>query len=110
MSLYDENVKALAFYRDIIPVWAESKFYTKDIKPANRSEQKFSELSSIKQVEHCLWMTIEMQRMLKETQGNVSIDKLARWLGFIQATLIINGLTEISAERERTRPWFKDEK
>jgi hypothetical protein len=34
------------------------------------------------------------------------IDKLNRWLGFIQATVVFNGLTTVQKERDFSRPLF----
>jgi hypothetical protein len=36
------------------------------------------------------------------------IDKLSRWLGFIQACLAFHGLTTVKEEREATRPLFRE--
>lgn len=45
----------------------------------------------------------------KESQSKtLSIFKLNRWLGYVQGCLIERGLTSIEAERNWTRPLFKD--
>lgn len=36
------------------------------------------------------------------------IDKLSRWIGFIQGVLACNGLLDVKAERDRTRPFFHE--
>ena len=38
--------------------------------------------------------------------ANWPIDKVARWIGFIQATIIASGLTSVDAERDFSRPLF----
>lgn len=39
---------------------------------------------------------------------NWPIDKLSRWLGFIQACLVFHGLTTVEEERKVTRPLFHE--
>ena len=41
-------------------------------------------------------------------QNNLPIDKLSRWLGFVQATCIFEGYTTIDAERDFSRPLFHE--
>ena len=50
--------------------------------------------------------------MCREALANPGwpIDKLSRWLGFVQAILIINGKTTVDIERDRTRPLFTEVK
>lgn len=36
------------------------------------------------------------------------IDKLSRWLGFIQGTMITNGRTDVDSQRDFTRPLFHE--
>lgn len=57
------------------------------------------------QLKHCHWMC---DKAISEA-NNWPIDKLSRWLGFVQAILIIYGLTTINKERDETRPLFKKE-
>lgn len=108
MTIYEEHIKALEFYRDQIPQWANEKYVGRVI-PTNFSEMEFPLLTKREQLCHCVWMTEEMLRMIKKENGNIAIDKIARWTGFIQGVIIVHGLTSIANERERTRPWFKKE-
>ena len=41
-----------------------------------------------------------------EKSQSFPIDKLNRWLGFVQAALIFNGLTSVLEERDFSRPLF----
>lgn len=42
-----------------------------------------------------------------ERGPELRLDKLARWIGFIQGVLAVNGVIEVDAERDRTRPIFQ---
>jgi hypothetical protein len=55
--------------------------------------------------ENAYWLAIQGQ-IHSET---LPIDKLNRWLGFIQAVAIINKYTTVQAERDFTRPLFTKE-
>ena len=52
--------------------------------------------------EHLVWMIGECLLNIRTMQ----IDKLSRWIGFIQGVLAANGLLDVDEERERTRPLF----
>lgn len=43
-----------------------------------------------------------------ENGSSWPIDKVARWIGYIQATMIITGLTSVDAERDFSRPLFHE--
>jgi len=47
-----------------------------------------------------------MCRTALENIGSDPIDKLSRWLGFVQGTLVMHGLACVDAEREFSRPLF----
>ncbi len=34
------------------------------------------------------------------------VDKLGRWVGFVQGVLALSGCMDVDAERDRTRPFF----
>lgn len=52
--------------------------------------------------EHLLWMCETAQ-----AQGSTwPIDKLSRWLGFVQGVLTMNGLLSVETERDFSRPLF----
>jgi len=106
-TIYEEHISALEFYRDTIPIWWKEKSKFGVVVPHNFSDHKFSDLQVNQQICHCLWMMEEMLRIDKKEKSNVAIDKVARWIGFVQGVLIVHGFTEIQDERERTRPWFK---
>lgn len=48
---------------------------------------------------HLRWMLAELPLLL-------TADKANRWLGFIQACIILQGLTDVQTERDFTRPYF----
>jgi hypothetical protein len=54
---------------------------------------------------HALWMCRTMYKEMKQT--HISLDKASRWLGFVQAVVILSGLTTVKEERDLTRPWFR---
>jgi len=54
--------------------------------------------------EHIKWMISEVDC------DNWEIDKISRWLGFIQGVLVCNGILNVDEERNYTRPLFKGEK
>jgi hypothetical protein len=37
------------------------------------------------------------------------LDKMSRWLGFVQGVLIMQGITTVNTERDYSRPLFKPE-
>jgi hypothetical protein len=37
---------------------------------------------------------------------NWGVDKVSRWLGFVQGVMIVNGLLTVDAERDYSRPIF----
>jgi len=41
-----------------------------------------------------------------ERSEELEIDKLGRWVGFIQGVLMTHGLLDVNEERDRTRPIF----
>lgn len=55
--------------------------------------------------------TLELYEFIKEFRQGCSdrlpLNKLNRWLGYIQGTLISLGLTTVEAERNWTRPLFR---
>jgi hypothetical protein len=50
---------------------------------------------------HLRWMIVEMSK------GEMPIDKLNRWLGFIQGIMIERKLLTVPGERNATREIFK---
>lgn len=54
------------------------------------------------QLSYAGWMLDQM----KENADAWPVDKLNRWLGFVQAILVMHGVTSVSDERNRTRPIF----
>jgi hypothetical protein len=44
----------------------------------------------------------------KALEEKMTVDKLSRWLGFIQGVLIMNGVLEQEQERTRTRGIFQE--
>lgn len=75
------------------------------IKSADLSAKKITYKNLPEMLPHARWMC-ETALAKKET---FSFDKASRWLGFVQAIMIFNGLTSIEDERNITRPWFNKE-
>lgn len=98
--MIDENTnKAFQYYLD-----QHLKSYTAN----NYSERAdFWTLGKRQHMEHAKWMCLEV---LKPENAHYSIDKKSRWLGFVQALIILNGYSTIKEERDITRPWFKHTK
>lgn len=56
---------------------------------------------------HILNMCYILKKNIKPLTGTgFSVDKFSRWLGFIQAIMIVNKLTTVENERNVTRPLF----
>lgn len=56
---------------------------------------------------HVLNMCYILRNNIKPLTGTgFSVDKFSRWLGFIQAILIVNKITTVENERNVTRPLF----
>lgn len=51
--------------------------------------------------DHLIWMLNELS-----TNDNQSLTKKHRWLGYIQHSLIVAGLTDVMTERNYTRDIF----
>lgn len=51
---------------------------------------------------NCDWM---IDQCLKNAT-TMPLDKLNRWIGFVQGVLAVRGYLDVDAERERTRPLF----
>jgi hypothetical protein len=53
---------------------------------------------------HLRWMCAELL-------GNIRVfpvDKMGRWVGFIQGVMVCHGALDVDTERDRTRPLFED--
>jgi hypothetical protein len=55
---------------------------------------------------HALWMCNYSLDYFKKYPFTYPLDKFSRWLGFVQAILILHKLTTVEDERNITRPWF----
>jgi len=51
--------------------------------------------------QHLKWMADAIRNT-----PSMPIDKIARWVGFIQGVLACRGIISVDAERDRTRPIF----
>lgn len=96
MTIDEATEQAFHRYRDLLI----NKGYSAENHSA---EAHWEKLSKRDQLAHALWMC---DAILSFENRHYSVDKKSRWLGFVQATLIINGLTSIESERNITRPWF----
>jgi len=83
----------------------KAMFLTKNVKAINYAHLASNEIRPAMWLSHAHWMTDECLSKMKRHE--FSVDKLSRWLGFIQAVIIINGYSSIEAERNITRPWFR---
>lgn len=70
---------------------------TMGIEPINHADEEPLSL------EHIAWM---IDTTLSVEAEKWPIDKLSRWLGFIQAVLVMRGVTTVKRERDLTRPLF----
>lgn len=95
MTIHDATIEAFKHYQALLK---NKKIVSKNMSDTN---SKVNEM-----LPHALWMCEECLKKQKD----YSLDKLSRWLGFVQAILIFNGLTTIDDERNRTRPWFTKNK
>jgi hypothetical protein len=50
---------------------------------------------------HLLWMIEQIN-----TNDMMSVDKVARWMGFIQGVMVMRGFITVDEERDRTRGIF----
>lgn len=82
----------------------EKMLQDRKIVPANKADADPTSLP------HAFWMVKELKRVLKEPHSKIvfSADKVHRWLGFLQAILVVRGVTTVAEERNITRPWFTD--
>jgi len=95
--VHDEgSVLAFEFYRDML--------INKGYKPVNHTDD--STAHDPTHPEHLLWMCQECIPLIRDDGHGMTVDKYSRWLGYIQGCLISQGFTTVSAERNRTRPWF----
>lgn len=95
MVIDEATDRAFDRYRDMLS--------NKGVRAYNSAAEDFSKLLKNVQLSHCLWMCDECTKLENK---HWSIDKKSRWLGFVQAVIIMHGLTTINAERNITRPWF----
>jgi hypothetical protein len=55
---------------------------------------------------HALWMCNYSLDYFKKNPFTYPVDKFSRWLGFVQAILVLHKITTVENERNVTRPWF----
>lgn len=55
---------------------------------------------------HALWMCNNALDYYKHYPNSYPLDKFSRWLGFVQAILVLHKVTTVEMERNITRPWF----
>jgi hypothetical protein len=73
-----------------------------DFEPINAADDRTMLLDRRKAMSHCLWMCEDMGA----AGTNVPVDKMARWLAFVQTLLAIHDVTDVRTERDATRPEF----
>lgn len=72
--------------------------YTEVLKPLAEFESSVEGCSR----EHLLWMC----QTAIDNAATWPVDKLSRWLGFVQGVLTLRGLLSVKGEREFSRPLF----
>lgn len=92
-TLIEGNILALNRYKKML----------EDRKVNAKNEVETNPLS----LPHALWMINEALSVYKKTPFTYPLDKYSRWLGFIQAILVMHKVTTVNNERNVTRPWFK---
>lgn len=65
----------------------------------------FGEAANFTSADHLRWMCREILHHIK----TMPVDKMGRWVGFIQGVMAANGVLDVTAERDRTRPFFNAE-
>ncbi len=53
---------------------------------------------------HLRWMIAECINEIE----TYPIDKISRWIGFVQGVLTMKGILDTKAERDRTRPFYHE--
>lgn len=91
-TLIEGNILALNRYKKML----------EDRKIVAKNEVETNPLS----LPHAFWMINEALAVYKKTPNTYPLDKYSRWLGFIQAILVLHKVTSVKAERDITRPWF----
>lgn len=101
--------KAIHFYLDMLYTLAPGAIDVPFIDAVCMEDMdNFSFSAPVDQLQHCAWM---MEELISRGKTEIlEVDKMARWIGFVQAALIIHGVTTINKERDRTRPWFTEGK
>lgn len=94
MSIEDATYRAFQRYKEML------KNY-----PAKEFTENFGAVSNREKLGHCHWMC---DRILSPETKHYSLDKISRWLGFIQGVMIMCNVTTIEQERNITRPWFNN--
>lgn len=96
MTLIEGTLMAFERYQKMLD---DHKITAQDL-----SSERISYRELPRMLPHAKWMCETAIKKIKE--GSFSFDKSSRWLGFVQAIMIFNGLTSIEDERNITRPWF----
>lgn len=99
MTLIEGTLSAFERYNQML--------IERNIQPKDLSNEKITYRELPKMLPHARWMCETAIKRMKD--GSFSFDKVSRWLGFVQAIMIFNGLTTIEEERNITRPWFNKE-
>lgn len=99
MTLIEGTLMAFERYQKMLD--------TRGVVAQDLSSKKISYQELPLMLPHAKWMCDTAIKKIKE--GAFSFDKVSRWLGFVQAIMIFNGLTSIEDERNITRPWFNKE-
>lgn len=53
---------------------------------------------------NCRWMMEQCQKGI----DTLPVDKISRWIGFVQGVLASRNVIDVNAERDRTRPFFHE--
>lgn len=92
-TLVEGNILAFKRYKEMLE--------DKKVKPKDQSSD-----DNPLTLSHALWMCNYSLDYFKKYPYSYPLDKFSRWLGFVQAILVMHKLTTVENERNITRPWF----
>lgn len=92
MFIHEGSLKAFKRYKDMLQ---------------SKSIKSFEDLENPTSLEHVHFMCDTCIKALTDKKFEMSVDKFSRWMGYIQAILIVNKYTTVEIERNTTREWLK---
>lgn len=89
----------------LISTWIACDHYSKMLKNKGIIPKEETN-SGGTSLPHVYWMLETLKENIENKNHKFDEGKVSRWLGFIQAILILNDLTTVEKERNFTRPLF----